>query len=531
MRSESVPENNPLHILILEDNPIDAELIEEALEEAGIAFISRCVETEEFFLTALGDFSPDLILSDYNLPKINGAQALSLTKEHCPDVPFILVTGAIGEERAIDVLKSGATDYVLKNRLSRLIPAIKRALQEAEERKERRWAEEERDVLLRQLEVRVQERTAELETSREKIKAILNSITDIYISFDHDWNFTDLNQQAEKIFGKKRDELLGKVFWEVFPQMKEVEHFPQYEAAMASQTPMHFEAQLMITGRWYEMHTYPSEEGLSFYLRDITERKQMEDALCQSRDNLENQVQERTRELEEAIEKQRLLAAELLMTEVRERRRIAADLHDNICQSLAVAKLRLHDLQARATEIDLEKPLIEIKEMIGDALHHTRSLLQEISPSILHELGLSAALDALAEQINTKYGLAVILESPQSICKIDEEMQILLFQAARELLLNIIKHAKVSAASVSIQEIGSNIRVQVKDDGVGFDVSSMQTMFNRSGGFGLFNIRERLKHWDGHMEIKSGHGMGTCITISVPHKKRSQQHNKKERVN
>jgi PAS domain S-box-containing protein len=256
---------------------------------------------------------------------------------------------------------------------------------------------------------------------------------------------------------------------------------------------------------------------------DITERKQMEDALRQSHDNLENQIQERTRELEEAIETQRLLAAELLMTEVRERRRIALDLHDNICQSLAVAKLRLHDLQARATEIDLERPLIEIKEMIGDAIHHTRSILKEISPFTLHEVGLSAAIDALAEQINAKYGLTIIHESPESIGKIDEEVKILLYQATRELLLNIIKHAKVSTAFVSIQEIGNDIRVQVKDDGVGFDVSGAQTMFNRSGGFGLFNIRERLKIWDGHMEIKSGHGMGTCITISVPLKKRSQQ--------
>jgi len=256
---------------------------------------------------------------------------------------------------------------------------------------------------------------------------------------------------------------------------------------------------------------------------DITERKQMEDALHQSHDNLENQVQERTRELEEAIEKQRVLAAELLMTEVRERRRIAVDLHDNICQSLAVAKLRLHDLQARVTEIDLEKPLIEIKDIISDAIYHTRSLLKDISSSALHELGLSAALDSLAKQINDKYGLAVILESPQSIGKIDEEVQVLLYQAVRELLLNIIKHAKVSAAAVSIQEIGSNIRVQVKDDGVGFDVSDLQTMFNQSGGFGLFNIRERLKLWDGYMEIKSGQGMGTCITISVPRNKQSQQ--------
>jgi len=252
--------------------------------------------------------------------------------------------------------------------------------------------------------------------------------------------------------------------------------------------------------------------SICLLVADITELQKTQQALQKSH-----------KELKEAIEKQRLLAAELLMTEVRERRRIAADLHDNICQSLAVAKIKLYDLQARVTEIDLEKPLIEIKEIIGDAIHHTRSLLQEISPFTLHEVGLSAAIDALSEQINAKYGLAVILESPQSIGKIDEEVQILLYQAARELLLNIIKHAKVSTASVSIQEIGNNIRIQVKDDGVGFDVSGAQTMFNRRGGFGLFNIRERLKLWDGHMEIKSGHGMGTCITISVPHKKRSQQ--------
>ena len=252
--------------------------------------------------------------------------------------------------------------------------------------------------------------------------------------------------------------------------------------------------------------------SICLLVADITELQKTQQALQKSH-----------KELKEAIEKQRLLAAELLMTEVRERRRIAADLHDNICQSLAVAKIKLYDLQARVTEIDLEKPLIEIRKIIGDAIDHTRSLLQDISSSALHELGLSAALDALAEQINAKYGLAVILESPQSIGKIDEEVQVLLYQAVRELLLNIIKHAKVSTAFVSIQEIGSNIRVQVKDDGVGFDVSAIQTMFNQSGGFGLFNIRERLKLWDGHMEIKSGHDMGTCITISVPHKKRSQQ--------
>ena len=268
---------------------------------------------------------------------------------------------------------------------------------------------------------------------------------------------------------------------------------------------------------------YNNIDARALAFRNITERKQMEDALRQSRDNLENEVRERTRELESAIEKQRSLTTELLLTEVRERRRIAADLHDNICQSLAVAKLRLQNLHGCTTEMGIKRPFGEIEEMLSDAIHHTRSLLQEISLPLLYELGLSASLDALAEQINAKYGLAVIFDCPRKLRKIDEDVQVLLFQAVRELLLNIVKHANVDTASVTVQEIGGDIQIHVKDIGVGFDISDMKTTFNRSGGFGLFNIRERLKFLGGHLEIKSGQGMGTCIEMSVPQKKRVQR--------
>lgn len=133
-----------LRILMLEDDPHDAELIRWELEKAGFVFESLRVETQMAFATALDEFHPDLILSDFSLPTFDGLAALSLVQQKCPHVPFIFVSGAIGEERAIESLKSGATDYVLKDRLSRLALAVRRALREVEERLERQRAEDSR---------------------------------------------------------------------------------------------------------------------------------------------------------------------------------------------------------------------------------------------------------------------------------------------------------------------------------------------------------------------------------------------------
>jgi PAS domain S-box-containing protein len=131
----------PLRILILEDAPRDAELMLYELRASEIAHSSQVVADREHFLAALEAYQPELILSDFNLPKFDGLEALGLAQARCPDVPFIFVSGAMGEEVAIDTVKRGATDYVLKDRLSRLGPAVQRALREAEVRRERRQAE------------------------------------------------------------------------------------------------------------------------------------------------------------------------------------------------------------------------------------------------------------------------------------------------------------------------------------------------------------------------------------------------------
>jgi PAS domain S-box-containing protein len=130
-----------LRILILEDVPTDAELMERELRKGGIKFSSKRVDTRKAFLKELRDFEPDLILGDYKLPSFDGLSALGIVQEKCPDVPFIFISGTIGEDLAIETLKRGATDYVLKDRLSRLAPAVNRALREVEERTERKQVE------------------------------------------------------------------------------------------------------------------------------------------------------------------------------------------------------------------------------------------------------------------------------------------------------------------------------------------------------------------------------------------------------
>ena len=134
--------NSPLQVLHLEDNAADTELIQATLDAEGVqAKLSR-VEAEVDFIGALKDERFDLILADYTLPSFDGLSALRIAQQRAPDIPFIFVSGTLGEDIAIEALKTGATDYVLKTRLSRLVPSVQRALRAAEERAERKKAEE-----------------------------------------------------------------------------------------------------------------------------------------------------------------------------------------------------------------------------------------------------------------------------------------------------------------------------------------------------------------------------------------------------
>jgi PAS domain S-box-containing protein len=182
-----------IDILLLEDDPADAKLIQVKIEEADLAFRTTCVRTREEFDDALRLGRCDIILADYRLPKYDGMSALRLAQERCPEIPFIFVSGTMGEEVAIEALTQGATDYVLKHNLARLPAAVMRALTEAQTRLERKQAQE------------------ALQRSNEMLRAIIEAAPVAIIALDLDGRVQSVwNPAAEKMLGWSEQEVMGK---------------------------------------------------------------------------------------------------------------------------------------------------------------------------------------------------------------------------------------------------------------------------------------------------------------------------------
>jgi PAS domain S-box-containing protein len=184
---------NLIRIILLEDDPADAELIHASLHDIGSTCLMTRVQTRDEFQKALGDGQADIVLADYNLPGYDGMSALHLTQERCPDLPFIFVSGAMGEERAIEALTHGATDYVLKQNLARLSPAVKRALCEARTRHERKQAQE------------------ALQRSNEVLRAIIEAAPVAIVGLDLEGRVHSVwNPAAERMFGWREQEVMGR---------------------------------------------------------------------------------------------------------------------------------------------------------------------------------------------------------------------------------------------------------------------------------------------------------------------------------
>ena len=183
---------NPIKILILEDVPLDGELMERELKRENIDFVSERVEKEEEYTRELKEFQPDVILADHSLPQFDGISAMHIAQNISPQTPFIFVSGQMGEEFAVEMLKEGATDYVLKHNLSKLGHAVRRALNEAEEYVEKKKAEE------------------KLAKSEKKYKALFNLSPDFLVVLDPDGVILDINHRVEQDSGLSRDDFIGK---------------------------------------------------------------------------------------------------------------------------------------------------------------------------------------------------------------------------------------------------------------------------------------------------------------------------------
>lgn len=260
-------------------------------------------------------------------------------------------------------------------------------------------------------------------------------------------------------------------------------------------------------------------------------------ALEQAKEELEAKVHLRTQQLEEANEslrrqvvqyrraqeeiegyqrKLQRLASELSLSEARHRRAIAQELHDHIGQALAFIRMRVTRFSGDAVFCGFEDSISEIIRLIDQAMNSTRSLTFEISPPILYELGLSSALEWLAEQFEKGHSLAVAVHANRAIDRLPEDTRVVLFHAVQELLVNTVKHSGARGAAVRAEMRGGEVVVSVSDDGCGFDVVRANTASADRMTFGLFSIRERLEVLGGSMTLDSKPGSGTTITLVTP---------------
>jgi PAS domain S-box-containing protein len=390
---------------------------------------------------------------------------------------------------------------------------------------ERKLAEQALRKAHDELETRVQERTVELAKANEallaeiaerkraeeeliRLSSAVKMSVDSIVIIDVEGKIIDVNEAALKMYGTDDKEgLIGQnVLAFIAPEHRErgragmefvlekgYDMSRGYEVITkdSNRTPVELSATAM-----KDADGKPS--GIVIIARDITERKQADERIRTYRERL------------------RSLASELSLTEERERRRLATALHDRIAQTLALSKIKLGVVRGSVSSTDLAESLDEIYKLIEQVIQDTRSLTFEISSPILYELGLAAAVDWLTEQTQKQHGILSEFWDDKQPKPLDEDVQVLLYQAVRELLINVVKHAQAQHVKVSMRRDDTQMRIAVEDNGVGFDSSGISSPWSKAEGFGLFSIRERLDTIGGRLEIESQLGNGTRVTLVAP---------------
>jgi PAS domain S-box-containing protein len=258
------------------------------------------------------------------------------------------------------------------------------------------------------------------------------------------------------------------------------------------------------TVRWIRARTFPvrNELGEVYHIaglaEDITERKQAEEKLLISQEQLKS------------------LVSELSLIEERERQRLAADLHDSICQALAIAKLKVEGLRGAVSAAGYAGGLDDVCEFINQAVQQVRSLIWELSPPVRYQLSLEVAVASLAQSMQERHGIHIDVTDDGQEKPLSADLQILLLRAVQELLINVVKHAQAQQVQISLDRDGDAARITVADDGVGFDLAASGPDAERTHGFGLFRLNERLHQLHGSCKIDSQAGQGTRVTLRAP---------------
>ncbi len=475
-----------LRILILEDAATDAELMERDLRKANISFISKRVETAEDFVRELHDFNPDLVLSDYHLPSFDGSEALSIVTKGAPDVPFILVTGALGEERAVEILKSGATDYVLKDRLSRLPHAVLRAIREADAKAARKRAEE------------------LLSASEANLRNLIEKNGDGILVVNYDGIVRFVNPAAEILFGSTAESLLGRSFG-----------FPIETGKTADLDILRDGGEIRTAEMNAVETTWEGEHSYLASLRDVTEQKRI------------------SKELEQTRQQQLRLKDEFLSHVSHELRSPLTAIHQFVTILLDGLAGDLNSEQREYMEIAL-KNVYQLRAMISDLLEITRAETGKltIEPQCVSIAKVVDETCGTLQKNAAVKGIVLTTDVPNNLPFADADPV-----RIKQILVNLIdngikftpENGTIFVRARTFDQDPNFLCISVADNGCGISPEDTEKIFDRlyqkedriSGsrkglGLGLYICRELVLRHGGKIWVESEIGEGSTFFFTFP---------------
>lgn len=485
------PDQASMHILLVEDSDDDAELIACALRNDYPAIQCHHVGSETELHAALARQAWDLVLTDFNLIALSAHEVITVVRADPRDIPVIVVSGYIGEEEAVSLMKSGASDFIPKHNLARLLPAMKREIREAEVRRSERQA-------LRAL--REQERF---------LRDITSALGEGIIVLDQRWQVIYMNPEAERLLGWTETELLGQPLHETIHYLKsDGSPYPPQECPVTSlqrdgercqvEDDVYVRKDGSLLPVSYVATRITDHNGATRYINAFQDRT--------ARKLAEEEVQASRRQLRE-------LTAFLQQVREKERTYIARELHDELGQMLSGLHMDVDWLKRHRPEADGPEAakITAMMELIDSALQTVRRISTDLRPAVLDDLGLEAAVEWLVEGFESRTGIVCDLHFELNDEFLPEPIATATFRLVQESLTNITRHAQASRVLVALKLQDQTLELLVRDNGIGFDAT-----VPRPRSFGLLGMRERALALNGSFAVKSQPGAGTSVVVSIP---------------
>lgn len=478
-------------VLMLEDTLTDAELAERELHKAGIVFTSLRVETRDAFIKALEEFRPDIVLSDYSLPDFDGMTALEIVRRDHPEVPVIMVTGALTDIKAVELIHAGAKDYVLKDGLARLASAVQRTL--AAERG-----------------IRTRKATEKaLRESEQQFRTLTENSPNIIMRYDRNCRHIYVNPAYERNTGIPYDKATGATPVEQWPTADTSMSADEYMTALHQvitsgiATNVLVEWSLPVSGELtsHDIHIVPEYgadgeiSGALAIGHSVTALKRIERKLQDSHALLRDLTRHREAAREE------------------ERRHIARELHDELGQQLMALRLNVNLLNLRFGKQEplLREAINALLQLVDNTIQVTRNVSSALRPAILN-MGIVPALEWLAQEFSRHTGIACELQAMQSDICTQEDQAIALFRIAQETLTNAARHAQASHVQITFGREPDAYLLAVEDNGIGFDTK----LPRKQQSYGLVGLHERALTVGGELTVSSTPGSGTVVRIRIP---------------